>query len=84
MRPRRLILHVGLSKSGTTALQAVVATSRSELAGHGVAVPLSTRAAVERVLLRPLGWQPGSGFVGPRAPDPLARLVRCLRAVRAA
>ena len=58
-----------------------MATSRPELAGHGVAVPLSTRPAVERVLLRPLGWRPGSGFVGPRAPDPLARLVRCLRAV---
>ena len=81
MTSRRLILHVGLSKSGTTALQSVVATSRSELARHGVAVPLSTRPAVERVLLRPLGWQAGSGFVGPRAADPLARLVRCLRAV---
>ncbi|MET0523316.1 MAG: hypothetical protein ABWZ91_00835 [Nocardioides sp.] len=81
MTPRRLILHVGLSKSGTTALQAAVATSRRELAGHGVAVPLSTRPAVNRVLLRPLGWQPGSGFVGPRELDPLARLARCLRAV---
>ena len=81
MTPRRLILHVGLSKSGTTALQSVVATSCSELASHGVAVPLSTRAAVERVLLRPLGWKAGSGFVGPRAPDPLARLVRRLRVV---
>ena len=79
--PRRLTLHVGLSKSGTTALQAVMAASRHELAGHDVAVPLSTRAAVDRALLRPLGWRPGSGFVGPRAPDPLARLVRCLRAV---
>ena len=69
MRPRRLILHVGLSKSGTTALQSVVATSRPELARHGVAVPLSTRAAVERVLLKPLGWQAGSGFVGPRDPS---------------
>ena len=74
MSPRRLILHVGLSKSGTTALQSVVASSRSELASHGVAVPLSTRPAVERVLLRPLGWRPGSGFVAPRKPDPLARL----------
>jgi hypothetical protein len=81
MTPRRLILHVGLSKSGTSALQAVVATSRPELAGHGVAVPLSRRPAVERVLLRPLGWRPGSGFVGPRAPDPLARLTRRLRSV---
>ena len=81
MRPRRLILHVGLSKSGTTALQSVVATSRSELASHGVAVPLSTRPAVERVVLRPLGWRPGSGFVAPRERDPLARLVRCLRSV---
>ena len=79
MTRRRLILHVGLSKSGTTALQSVVATSRSELARHGVAVPLSTRPAVERVLLRPLGWRPGSGFVAPREPDPLARLLRCLR-----
>ena len=80
MSPRRLILHVGLSKSGTTALQSVVATSRSELASHGVAVPLSTRPAVERVLLSPLGWRPGSGFVAPREPDPLARLLGCLRA----
>jgi len=80
MRPRRLFLHVGLSKSGTTALQSVVATSRSELASLGVAVPLSTRPAVERVVLRPLGWRPGSGFVAPREPDPLARLLRCLRA----
>jgi hypothetical protein len=36
---------------------------------------------VDRVLLKPLGWRAGSGFVGPRAPDPLARLARCLRAV---
>ncbi len=70
-----------MSKSGTTALQAVVATARRELVGHGVAAPLSTRRDVERVLLRPLGWRAGSGFVGPRAPDPLARLARCLRAV---
>ena len=81
MTPRRLTLHVGLSKSGTTALQAVVATSLPELARHRVAVPLSARPAVERVLLRPLGWQPGSGFVGPRAPDPLARLARRLHNV---
>jgi hypothetical protein len=81
MTRRRLILHVGLSKSGTTALQSVVSTSRPDLASHGVAVPLSTRPALERVLLRPLGWRPGSGFVAPREPDPLARLLRCLRAV---
>ncbi len=78
---RRLVLHVGLSKSGTTALQGVLAESRAELAAHGLAVPLGTRPAVERALLRPLGWQPGSGFVGPRATDPLARLRRRLRAV---
>ena len=81
MTPRRLILHVGVSKSGTTALQTVVAASLPELASRGIGVPLSTRSAVERVLLRPLGWRPGSGFVGPRAPDPLARLVGCLRSV---
>lgn len=81
MTPRRLFLHVGLSKTGTTALQAGLATSRRDLAEHGVAIPLSTRPAVERVVLRPLGWQPGSGFVGPRAPEPLARLARRLRAV---
>jgi hypothetical protein len=72
---------VGLSKSGTTALQTVVASSLPELARHGIGVPLSTRSAVERVLLRPLGWRPGSGFVATRAPDPLARLVGCLRSV---
>ncbi len=81
MTARRLILHVGLSKSGTTALQAALAASRRQLAEQGVAVPLSTRPAVNRVLLKPLGWQPGSGFVGPRDAEPLARLARCLRAV---
>jgi hypothetical protein len=79
MSPRRLTLHVGLSKSGTTALQSVVAASREELALHGVAVPLGTRPAVERALLRPLGWRSGSGFVGGRAADPLAGLARVLR-----
>ena len=37
--PRRVVLHVGAPKSGTTYLQRLLWQNRGELAGHGVGVP---------------------------------------------
>lgn len=40
-RPRRVFLHIGAPKTGTTYLQAVFAKNRAALAGHGIAYPAS-------------------------------------------
>jgi hypothetical protein len=60
---RPLFLHVGCSKTGTSALQLAVWNSVDALAGVGLGVPLVGRGANVRFLLRPLGWRAASGFV---------------------
>jgi hypothetical protein len=60
---RPLFLHVGCSKTGTSALQLAIWNSAATLRDAGLGVPLVGRNANVRHLLRPLGWRAASGFV---------------------
>jgi hypothetical protein len=62
---RPLLVHVGASKTGTSALQRGVWRSTQSLASAGVGVPLVGRPANVRRLLQPLGWVAAQGFVEP-------------------
>lgn len=62
--PRRtLFCHIGASKTGTSALQAGLFASGPVLLEQGIAMPLASRDAHIRQVLRPLGWVTASGFV---------------------
>ena len=64
-----IALHIGIHKTGTTALQAALADARPELAGHGVLYPgrkTAHHGAAMTVLERPWGWAGKGG----KAPDP--------------
>ena len=63
MSPRPLYLHVGASKTGTSALQRGLFDSVPALADQGIGVPLPSRQDHIRQVLRPLGWVTASGFV---------------------
>lgn len=63
MSPRPLYLHVGASKTGTSALQRGLFDSVPALADQGIGVPLTSRQDHIRHVLRPLGWVTASGFV---------------------
>lgn len=63
MSPRPLYLHVGASKTGTSALQRGLFDSVPALADQGIGVPLPGRPHHIRHVLRPLGWVTASGFV---------------------
>jgi hypothetical protein len=57
------LLHIGIPKTGTTALQTAAARNRSELARHGVCYPGRSgnhREAICALMGRRLGWT-GSG-----------------------
>jgi hypothetical protein len=77
---RMLFLHIGLSKTGTSALQTGLRDSVAQLAEQGVGFPLGDRAVNNRRMLRPLGWRPARGFVRPVNPKALGRLCDSLRA----
>lgn len=62
MTRRPLFLHVGCSKTGTSALQLAMWNSVDALAAVGLGLPLVGRSANVRFLLRPLGWMAASGF----------------------
>jgi hypothetical protein len=79
-----VLLHIGVHKTGTTALQAALADARAELAQAGVLYPQSAsvdQAAHHREAMSSLGYT--WGFVGrdsttasPKAFDDMAREVR--------
>lgn len=77
---RPLALHVGASKTGTSALQAGLFSSTAALAEQGVGLPLAGRDAHVRAVLRPLGWEATQGFTRPVSPRRLARLAGRIRA----
>lgn len=55
-----LLLHIGPHKTGTTAIQGLLAAARDDLAAHGVTYPGRTSAHHDaaRVLIdRPAGWR---------------------------
>lgn len=60
---RPVFVHVGSSKTGTSALQRGLWDSVDALAKEGVGVPFVGRQEHVRRLLRPLGWEPATAFV---------------------
>ena len=77
-----MLLHVGVHKTGTTAIQAALADARVQLAEHGVTYPGRKQAqhgAALAVIERTWGWKERGG----RPPD-LARFDTLVKASRAA
>ncbi|MEJ7794681.1 MAG: hypothetical protein WKF50_03955 [Nocardioides sp.] len=79
MTPRPLYLHVGASKTGTSALQHGLFDSVSELADQGIGVPLTGRQEHVKQVLRPLGWVTASGFTRDVRREQLAELEGVLK-----
>jgi hypothetical protein len=79
MPPNGVLLHIGVHKTGTTAIQAALADARSELKAAGVSYPGKLQAqhrAALAVLQRPWGWNTRGGAVMDRSHfDRLARRV---------
>ncbi len=80
--PRPLYVHVGASKTGTSALQRGLFGSADQLARQGIGLPLANRHEHVELVLRPLGWLTASGFVDPVQPARLDRFAHRLRRVR--
>lgn len=62
----QVLLHIGVHKTGTTAIQAALADARSELEDHNVRYPGKLQAqhrAALAVLGRPWGWNNRGGAV---------------------
>lgn len=61
-----VLLHIGVHKTGTTAIQAALADAREQLTAHGVRYPGKLQAqhrAALAVLGRPWGWNTRGGGV---------------------
>lgn len=80
MATRPIYVHIGASKTGTSALQAGLNGAVGQLADQGVGLPLVGRQENVAALLRPLGWVTASGFTKPVRPARLAALTARLRA----
>jgi hypothetical protein len=80
--PRPLYVHIGASKTGTSALQRGLFGSADQLERQGIGLPLAGRYEHVQQLLRPLGWLTAAGFVDPVEPGRLDRLTGRLRRVR--
>ncbi|HNO15063.1 MAG TPA: hypothetical protein PKH30_02830, partial [Actinomycetota bacterium] len=69
IHPGEVLLHVGLHKTGTTALQVALADARPQLADHGVRYP-GTGTFQHRAILagadRKYGWQNNGAREVPR------------------
>jgi len=78
MGQRSLHVHIGASKTGTSALQRGLFGSTEQLREQGIGLPLASRHEHVTHLLRPLGWATAEGFVGPVEPRRLGRLARRL------
>ena len=76
---RPLFLHVGSSKTGTSALQLGLWDSVDILNDTGLGLPLVGRGEAVRHMLRPLGWLPHAGFSGESDAQGLATLGTRLR-----
>ena len=74
-----MLLHIGVHKTGTTAIQAALADARPELKAAGVAYPGKAAAHHSEafaVLQRPWGWsERGGSRVSPARFDRLAKRV---------
>lgn len=77
---RPLYLHIGASKTGTSALQqGLWASTGPLLEKAGIGIPYPGRPAHVKHLLRPLGWVMASGFVTPMRKRVLKEAVGVLR-----
>lgn len=76
---RPLYVHVGASKTGTSALQSGLWASQRYLRRQGVGLPFVGRPAHVQRLLRPLGWTKGTGFDRPPRRAAIAELAGRLR-----
>lgn len=76
---RHLFLHIGASKTGTSSLQAGVASSREALEAVGVGVPFARRSVKVEKFLRPLGWESVEGFPYPVDGEALDGAVQRIR-----
>jgi hypothetical protein len=68
--PGARLFHIGIPKTGTTAVQSAVAVRRAELAANGVCYPGQSLNHLEPVcafLGRSFGWTSGGAGVPPRA-----------------
>src|SRR5689334_11551957 len=74
MSTRPVFLHIGASKTGTSALQRGLFDSSAELEAQGLGMPLHGRPDHVDHLLRPLGWVTAAGFARKVDPDRLAEL----------
>ncbi|WP_340537549.1 hypothetical protein [Nocardioides sp. GXZ039] len=82
MARRDLILHIGASKTGTSALQRGLFDSAAQLAAVGVGLPYLSREESLRGILRPFGWRTAHGFAEPPDEERIARIGKRLRATR--
>lgn len=78
--PRPLFIHVGSSKTGTSALQEALWESKDYLRSQGVGLPFVGRPEHVRRLLRPLGWVAAEGFVKDVRTSEVRALAKVLRA----
>lgn len=77
---RRLVVHLGCSKTGTSSLQAGLWESVDALSAAGVGLPFRDREEHLEHLLRPLGWVSVEAFAGPHDATALAALPGRIRA----
>ncbi|MEI7453129.1 MAG: hypothetical protein WCK04_02740 [Actinomycetes bacterium] len=69
LKPGQILLHIGVHKTGTTAIQDAFARNRGLLTTLGVSYPGTGQAhrnLASSVMQRPLGWRTG----GAQLPDP--------------
>ncbi|HEX2176835.1 MAG TPA: hypothetical protein VHG70_13085 [Nocardioidaceae bacterium] len=77
---RRVYLHVGAPKTGTTFLQSMLAANRARLLEDGCFYPLTQGASAHHVEARDLrNAKPRRGFVHPAGPGSWDRLARTVR-----
>lgn len=76
---RTCFVHIGASKTGTSALQRGLFDSIDQLADQDVGVPFVGRRPHVEQLLRPLGWRTAQGFVDDPEPGRLRRAAKTLK-----
>ncbi len=76
---RTCFVHIGASKTGTSALQRGLFDSIDQLAEQDVGVPFVGRRPHVEQLLRPLGWRTAQGFVDDPGPGRLRRATKTLK-----
>lgn len=79
MTSRPLYVHIGASKTGTSALQSGLWGSKPFLRRSALGLPFSGRREHVRHLLRPMGWTMGTGFDRPLRAKAIRELAPRLR-----